>query len=245
MKVYVYDGSFEGLMTCIYESYYVKRPDKIYSTISYQGDLLHEDQFIITDPEKAFKVTKAIALKLSETFFHKIVNAFFSEDYEVGNYIHELLRQGFKQGPEIIVDMSNPIVYPVLKLANAVSRETHLFVGLVRFVELKGGVYYCQFSPTYNQVPLLAEHFSKRLENQSWVIHDIERNLAVFYDTHDWYVNEFHGLESYVLSDEELLYQTLWKTFHTHIAIEERKNPRLQRSFMPKKYWKYLIEMQK
>lgn len=245
MHIFIYDGTFEGMLTCVYEGYYHPiKPEGIYSTYTYQEDLLHETHFIVTDPEKAFKVSRAIVEQLSETFFHKIVNAFFSEHYTIANDIYRLLRYGFKAGSEVIMDMSHPLVFPVVKQANAVARETHLFVGLVRFVELKGGVYYCQFAPTYNQVPLLAEHFSERMHSQVWVIHDTARNIAVFYDTHDWYINEFYGLDAYALSDDELLYQSLWKTFHKRIAIEARKNPRLQRSFMPKKYWKYLIEMQ-
>lgn len=245
MIVYVYDGSFEGMLTCVYEGYYSNiKPEAIFSTYQYEGDLLHEAHFVITDPEKAFKVSKAIVEKLSEEFFHKIVNAFFSEDRDVATHIYKLLRFAFKVGPEVIKHGAMEVVTNVTKLSTAVARETHLFVGLVRFVELKGGVYYCQFAPTYNQVPLLAEHFTERMHNQVWVIHDIERNIAVFYDTKSWYVNEFFGMEDYPLSDDELLYQALWQTFHQKIAIEERLNPRCQRSFMPKKYWKYLTEFQ-
>lgn len=244
MIVYIYDGSFEGMLTCVYEGYYSEdKPEAIYNTYQYEQNLFHEPRFIVTDLEKSHKVGLAIVEKLSELFFHRIVNAFFSENYDVATHIYRLLRYGFKNGPEVIMHASHPIVSAVVDLSNAVARETHLFVGLVRFMKLKGGIYYCEFGPTYNQVPLLAEHFSHRLNDQVWVIHDVNRNLAVFYDKKQWYVNEFYGLDDYTLDDEELLYQSLWKTFHKHIAIEERINPTLQRSFMPKKYWKYLIEM--
>jgi len=244
MIVFLYDGSFEGMLTCVYEGYYSEeKPEAIYNTYQYEGHLLHKPKYIITDPEKSHKVAQAIINKLSEEFFHKIVNAFFSEDYDVATYIYDLVRLGFRKGPEIIQFQANETVSRVVKLSNTVGRETHLFVGLVRFVELKSGIFYCQFGPTHNQVPLLAEHFSHRMHNQVWVIHDINRNIAVFYDTNEWYVNEFYGLNDHEYANDEMLYQSLWKTFHKHIAIEERINPKLQRSFMPKKYWKYLIEM--
>ena len=44
-------------------------------------------------------------------------------------------------------------------------------------------------------------------------------------------------------SEEEKQFQKLWKTFFETIAIDERKNTRLQMQFMPKKYWKDLVEM--
>ena len=35
----------------------------------------------------------------------------------------------------------------------------------------------------------------------------------------------------------------LWKNFYKTIAIKERTNERCRMNFMPKKYWKYIIEM--
>ena len=43
-------------------------------------------------------------------------------------------------------------------------------------------------------------------------------------------------------TENEKMYQELWKMFFKTISIKERKNPRCQMQFMPKKYWKDLIE---
>jgi len=45
--------------------------------------------------------------------------------------------------------------------------------------------------------------------------------------------------------EDERHWQHLWQTFFRRVAIGERLNPRQQRSFMPMKYWKYLVEMEK
>ena len=37
--------------------------------------------------------------------------------------------------------------------------------------------------------------------------------------------------------------EELWKDFYKIIGINERKNDRCRMNFMPKKYWKYMIEM--
>ena len=34
-----------------------------------------------------------------------------------------------------------------------------------------------------------------------------------------------------------------WKDFYKTIGIKERKNDRCRMNFMPKKYWKYILEM--
>jgi probable DNA metabolism protein len=44
------------------------------------------------------------------------------------------------------------------------------------------------------------------------------------------------------VSEEEKAVRQIWQSFFKTIAIPERKNPRLQKSNMPAKYWKYLTE---
>ncbi|HBG76385.1 MAG TPA: hypothetical protein DDW86_05450 [Clostridiales bacterium] len=41
---------------------------------------------------------------------------------------------------------------------------------------------------------------------------------------------------------EELELQQLWKQYFEGIAIRGRYHPGLQRQFMPRRYWKYLVE---
>ena len=50
--------------------------------------------------------------------------------------------------------------------------------------------------------------------------------------------------KNFVDDDEELFQQELWKSFFKTIGINERKNKKVQINFMPKKYWKYIIEME-
>ena len=46
------------------------------------------------------------------------------------------------------------------------------------------------------------------------------------------------------INDNELEIESLWKSFFNTIGIKERKNYKTQRNFMPKRYWKYMIEME-
>ena len=39
-------------------------------------------------------------------------------------------------------------------------------------------------------------------------------------------------------------FNDLWKSFFNSIGIKERNNYKVQRNFMPKKYWKYITEME-
>ena len=55
-------------------------------------------------------------------------------------------------------------------------------------------------------------------------------------------LQEGENLDKNVFDEKEEEYQKLWKTFFKRIAITERKNLKLQRQFIPARYWKYLPE---
>ena len=44
--------------------------------------------------------------------------------------------------------------------------------------------------------------------------------------------------------EDEREMEELWRVFFQTIAIKERKNLRCQQSFMPKKYWQDMLEME-
>ncbi len=94
-----------------------------------------------------------------------------------------------------------------------------------------------------NVIENLGQHFVKRLPHQNLIIHDASsRGLLFLYDTKQYQIqsNKYFIVPSILKEEKE--YQQLWKTFFQTIAIEERKKPDLQMQFMPKKYWKDLIE---
>jgi len=245
MTVFVYDGSFEGLLTAIYEAWYSPvRPGRIEIAGFSQISIGEELQSISTDMGKAAKVSRAIHEKLGRLLYEDILHLWMSEAPETGTVLHDFLRIAFRKGPEIVYFESEPTVNRFLKLHRAVVRESHRLLGLARFMELESGVYYCALEPDQNILLILAAHFADRLGDQPWVIHDIKRGIAAFYDTEQWQIREFTAPEVLALHEEEKQMQELWREYFKRIAIAERNNPNLQRQLMPKKYWKYLTEKQ-
>ena len=47
-----------------------------------------------------------------------------------------------------------------------------------------------------------------------------------------------------LLSDNDKLFQDLWRTYFKAICIRERTNPKKQLNDMPRRYWKYMTEKQ-
>lgn len=247
--VYVYDGSFEGLLTAIHEAYYRREtPSRIIAgaqKIGYvQESLLDENVYILTDPEKSDRVYRSIVEKISEECLQNIYHVFLSELADAGTWIYQYLRLGWKMGAKVDQHLSDERVLQIANTAKKVTREVHRMVGLIRFKLLENRVFYAQMEPDYNILELLSPHFAERFADQHWIIHDIRRNQAALYDQKGWFITELTLENHPTLNLKEADYQEFWQRYFKAIAIQSRVNPKLQRQHMPRRYWKHLVEMQ-
>lgn len=85
---------------------------------------------------------------------------------------------------------------------------------------------------------LLAPHFSDRFPNENWMIYDKKRQKVLAHEQGGEctvYIQAVLNTQETdpVQSDE---YENLWKAFCSHITIPERKNPGVQRQFVPLKF---------
>ncbi|MGB3366424.1 MAG: TIGR03915 family putative DNA repair protein [Acidaminobacteraceae bacterium] len=240
--IFLFDGSVDGLFTAIYDAYYFKAPEHIYNEKFYQLELGVEYHRVETMLRKSEKVQNSILEKLSEITMTHILKVLLSEQQDSVTSIYKFLKIAFKRGPGIIDDLSDPIIMKFRDYSRMVARETHLLVGLLRFKKLDNGIYYCEFSPSYDQVRLLSSHFADRLNDQYWIIHDVSRHYASFYDKNNWYTKKVDMDPKINYDKDELKFQGLWKEYFEKIAIEERKSEKRQMAMMPKKYWKHLVE---
>ena len=65
MVDYIYDGSFDGLLTVIWHHYYTDRAAGIFTEDRYQPSFLQGSMRVETDPAKADKVYRAIRQKIT------------------------------------------------------------------------------------------------------------------------------------------------------------------------------------
>ncbi|MBU3175132.1 TIGR03915 family putative DNA repair protein [Clostridium estertheticum] len=243
MLRYIYDGTFDGFLSVIYNCYYNEMPECIERDDRYTSNLLFDDNIIISDLVKSNKVSKAIAHKISTDTLIHVYQSFLSEAEGIELKLLKYIQLGFKMGSIVNDYMVNEFVNEIQKYSRKVGVEAHKFLGLVRFQEFNG-ILYAAIEPTYNISELIANHFKERLANEKWVIHDVKRKLGIVYENNEWILRDlkFEKLESH--EKEELFYQNLWKVFHKSVSIKERNNERLQMKNMPKKYWNNLIEME-
>lgn len=242
---YIFDGSFEGLLTSIYEAYY-NRQDPEY-IVTYQESipsLLLECVQITTDTIKSDKVYSAIKDKISEETLENVFYVYLSETQNSGRIVLDYVRLGFKLGRDLNSHLYDETVLKVHKICRKVTHEIHRMTGFVRFSSIGNNTYYAPIEPDNNILSLLASHFAERFSDQNWIIHDVKRKQAALYNTHEWIIMDVNDDTAAKICavNRNGFYEKLWAEYFDNMAIQSRINPRLQRQFVPVRYRKHLTE---
>lgn len=244
MQTFVYDGSFDGLLQCLFASYEHKTlPERLCTPETYTPRLTETVLDIDTQPQTVQRVRLGIQKKLGDDTLRKSMRVFLSDEEEIDRHLLHYLRIGFKN-PNTLNNLTIPSVRIIEKASLRIGRETHKYTGFVRFQQLEDNLLYAPIEPQCNVLPLLAGHFTQRLPNESWIIHDKKRQLALLHNHTQTRIHQVHDMESPVLHEDEAHIQKLWKHFFKSITIEERNNPACQRNHVPHYYRNYLTEFQ-
>ena len=241
-KIYLYDGTFSTLMDLITQLLAFKtKPLNICNQNNYLPSLL--DETIELKLDNNFDISK---IKVTKKILKTIYYVYLSTDEHKELIIYYFLLNGLKYQDKIFTMRNLKCVNSTLKIAKYVSNENHKLKGFLRFQELENHILYAEISPTNNVLELLSIHFMKRLKNEYWIIKDVGRNTYSFYDKQKYYIiaDENINLKTLGTIEKEKEVENLWVTFFNTIGIKERKNTRCQMNFMPKKYWRYIIEME-
>ena len=238
---YLYDGSFEGLLCCVYASYYQKElPSMIFHYGEEQGTLFPVSE-IITDCAAAKKVELSIAGKISREALRLAQLCYLShmENREVT--ILRFLRMGYKIGPQVTNMLAHNVVGAIAKGAQNVQREAHFHREFLRFSEYNGSLV-ATIEPKNFVLPLVSTHFCDRFPSENFMIYDKSHNCAFVYQGGEKSLIALEHLELPKAGAEEEKYRALWKRFYNTIAIEGRLNPKLRMNNMPKRYWAHMTE---
>lgn len=243
-KTYLYDGTFDGLLTIVFDCYVLKKlPLKIIAEDKYIPNILDNIEKVITDYNKSERIFNGIVKNISYDVLYNSYYAFLAEDNEKEINILKYLLYGFLVGPQIDTMLSIDFVFKVNSLRKKMLSEAHKLKGLLRFSKIGDNLFYSSIHPTHNVIENLGHHFIKRLPTQNFIIHDKNRNIAFLYNTKKYEIIDSSSIKIPNITEEEKLYQELWKAFFNTIAIKERTNKKLQMQFMPKKYWQDLTEI--
>lgn len=244
MIIYSYDSTFDGLLCTIFEaSLRQLRPENIIRRLQEREQQnLFQTIHVDTRPKIAGAVYTLLKEQGGQEALTTAYYAFHGDFPQIDMAIFNYLEMVWKRGKEAQTLFSNESVLQTLDAQRKVSRERHMFCGILRFKDL-GGIFYAPIAPEHYILPLLGNHFAHRMADQNWVIHDTGRGKALIYDQRCWYETDFHLQKSLNIPQSEKEYQKLWKTFFNSVTITSRRNKGLQKRNMPMKYWRYLTEM--
>lgn len=238
-NVYLYDSKYSSLIALVIELL-KKRivPFNIKSNDEYEISLLEETIFLEVD-----KKNLDYFYKLPKRVIREVYYLFLSDHKDKELLIYEFLKNAFKYKEKVFEYRNIDAVNETIKVSKYVGSEAHKYKGFVRFKCIENKFYYAEIEPNNNIIGILARHFKERLKTEPWMIHDIKRNIYAFYDLKK--VSYLKGdVELEINFKGEENYEDLWKTFFKTIAIKERKNPRCQMNFVPKRYWNHMLEME-
>ncbi|MEN0054807.1 MAG: TIGR03915 family putative DNA repair protein [Mucilaginibacter sp.] len=250
MYTLIYDGTFEGLLTAVFEIYELK----LFHVKLIKGEwrsvaLFEEVLPIVTDEKRAARVLSGLRKKLSVVGIQRLYVAHMAEMEQEESTLIGFIRYVFDSDQNIEEDYGNKYVMRLSEIIKMVRREKHRMEAFVRFQKLKDETYYSAIEPDFNVLPLLIRHFKSRYADQKWILYDIKRGYGVYYDLHDTqYISlDFSegnkpGNTVAAFSEDEGIYQHLWKNYFNSVNIASRKNTRLHLRHIPRRYWRHLTE---
>ncbi|MBP3344245.1 MAG: TIGR03915 family putative DNA repair protein [Bacteroidales bacterium] len=255
MVIFVYDRSFEGLLTSLFYCYSHKRfPDSLLGVGEQLPLLCDEVVEIVTDDQQAGRVWRGLEKKLSGYALWAVAACWMSGLPQVEMLLLRYMKRIFDSHSSVELDFADPDVLEVVRIAKKVAKERERVVQFVRFQHGADDIYYACINPIYNVLPFAVNYFTNRFAFQRWIIYDTIRQFGYYYDgksvTEVNCTTYCNGEESVGVlgegerGEDEELFRRLWQTYFSSIAIKERLNPKLHRQHMPVRFWKYLTEKQ-
>ena len=268
MTVYVFDGTMDGLLTAVFDAFYLKeQPEQLLA----EGDALplfcDHTYKVTTNEEKARRVWTGLEKNLSKDGLHMITISWLSEERSLNqplfNFICKVFRLKVKN---LERNASDPDVLAVRNTCRRVLHEQLRMKQFIRFQKAKDGTYLAVVSPDHNVLPIITDHFQDRFNDQPWLIYDAKRHYGYYYSLTPNPSPKGEGsnykvirvtfedeasvpfdlsngkMDAEVLSENDKIFQDLWRTYFKAICIKERMNPKKQLSDMPRRYWKYMTE---
>jgi probable DNA metabolism protein len=241
VTVYTYDGSFEGLLCCVFESYAEREMPADVLVDGEMLPLLLPIKRIDTSLERAERVRHSIPKKMGYQALYFVRRAFLTCHPNKGLLIMRFLRLGYKYGSSIMNRLTDDTVHALFTAVKLMDHEAHLYKGFVRFSDVSGALT-STIEPKNIVLPLIAQHFCERYPGEQFLIYDKTHGMVLLHQKGSVSIFGVEAFEQPEPGEEELKFRELWQLFYRTIEIKERHNPRCRMTHMPKRYWNCMTE---
>ncbi len=249
---YIYDGTFEGFLCCVYASY-VRREVPKYIYVEEGLPLLGETAtWIPTEWEKAQSVYISLSKKIGMEAQDIVKEVFLTHLPNKEMILFRYIRMGYWMGRRILFEAgteenaaygSGPMPKGADDLISQVLMASRSYRAEVKNIE--GGLHFRSFSdvliscisPRNLVLPGLADFFEKRLTNSNFLLYDKTHQMAAVHREEGTMVTRMKNIQLPVLYDEKNVYDNLWKPRYENIHIEVPMNQRYALNEMRKRLW--------
>ena len=150
--VYLYDGTFPGFLTCVFEIYARDEEPACFSGFDDPRTALWPERAVETDREKAERVYRSLSRKVSPEVQKWVRHGFLTCAPEKERRLYDFIRLAYRAGPAVVRDLTDSRVAPLHTALLHLWKEAHLFQGFVRFSD-QGGVLCGQITPKTGSSP--------------------------------------------------------------------------------------------
>lgn len=241
--VYVYDGSFDGFLCCVFESFAAHELPFAVWPPEREAATLFPVKEITTDAARARRVYASFAQKLGTQAEYLITRDFLSgrEDKEL--LLLRFLHFAYPVGAGAVKQRGHADVAPLFEMKQSLDWEVDKFQGFVRF-EQHGGMLGAVIHPKNHILPLLRRHFCARFPEESFMIYDaVHSEVLLYQQRHAQLLALAAPLELPPPDEKERELQAMWKKFYDTLEIKARHNERCRMTHCPKRFWADMVEM--
>lgn len=150
-----------------------------------------------------------------------------ADDAEAPEVVHRYLRLGFSLPHELRPRATDKRVLAVDDLACLVLRELERTRRLARFERCRDGSWVAAVTPAADTVPLVADHFARRLASERFCLADPGHRVAAFHEARaahcgvvrldERLCRQLAALDEAELAADERRVRALWRCFHDHV----------------------------
>lgn len=249
---YIYDGTFEGFLCCVYASF-VRRevPRHIYAE---EGEpLLGETAtWITTDWQQAQTVYVSLSKKIGMQAQDVVKEVFLTHMPNKEIILYRYICLGYQLGRLVLseeewqAETSTTKMRPDMnqrKLINVVLSTVQLYRAEVK--NLEGSMRFRSYSdvmisciaPRSRVMPTIANFFEQRFTRTNFLVYDKTHQMAAIHRQEGTMVTRMDKMNLPVLYDENNVYEHLWKSWYDKIQIELPVNPKYAMNEMKGRLW--------
>ena len=240
--VYLYDGSFEGFLCCVFESFAQHELPFAVWTPERETATLYPVKEIPTDTQRPGGLCQLPRQAGRRDGIPR--HPGFSlglEDKELR--LIRFLHLAFALGPGTVKRRGHPEVAPLYQMKQSLDWEVDKFQGFVRFQE-HDGMLGAVIHPKNYILPLLRPHFCARFPEENFLIYDAVHQAVLLYQNHKAQLMELAEPLTLPPPDEkEQQFQELWRQFYKTLEIKARHNEKGRMTHCPKRFWADMTEM--